>query len=266
MKAAAFVEGPLLGRQVSAIIVREVQSRYTGDALGYGWAYITPLAWIGLIYVIFTYLGRASPIDTDLGSFIISGVLPYLAFRFQVSAALRAKATYRHVTLLPGIEMRTVYLAIAALEFCNALLIYLVLLTANFHISGAFELHRVPVWLFGFALASGSGAALGYAVSANAARADSASRVMAVLLRPMFYISPVFYIADELPTDAIWLIQWNPLLHAIEVLRAGAFHSFETHVGTLWVPLGFIVICLMAGRSGEARLGAGGTAAEAVME
>lgn len=266
MSVIGFAERPRFARQVSAIIVREVQSRYTGDALGYGWAYVTPLAWIGLIYVIFSILGRTSPIDTDLGSFIISGVLPYLAFRYQVNAALRVKATYRHVMLLPGIALRTVYLAIAILEFSNALLIYLVLLALNYQISGSLEVHQTFAWLFGFALASGSGAALGYAVSANATRADSASRVMAVVLRPLFYISPVFYVADELPSNAIWLVKWNPLLHAIEVLRAGAFHSYQTYVGTAWLPLAFIVVCLMAGRYGETHLGVGSAPSEPATE
>ncbi len=253
MSAVAFAERPRFARQVSAIIAREVRSRYTGDALGYSWAYVTPLAWIGLIYVTFTILNRASPIDTDLGSFIMSGVLPYLAFRYQVNASIRAKAAYRHVMLLPGIAPGTIHFAIVVLEFYNALLIYLVLLALNYLMNGSFEVHHVLAWLFGFALASGSGAALGYAVSANASRPDSASRVMAVVLRPLFYISPIFYVAAELPEDVLWLLMWNPLLHAIELLRAGAFVSYQSHIGTAWMPLGFIVACVVAGRYGETK-------------
>lgn len=251
----ASAPGSRLSRQMGAIIVREVQSRYTGDALGYGWAYVTPLAWVSLIYGMFAILGRVSPIDTDIGSFILSGVMPYLALRYQVQAALRIKTSYRHVLQMPGISQGTIYLAIAVLEFCNALLIYVLLLCFNWMISGHFEIHHSVTWFSAFALASGCGAALGYAFSANHERADSASRIMAVALRPLFYISPIFYVVEELPAEVIWLIKWNPLLHAIEVLRAGAFHSYQTHVGTLNVPMAFIVGCLVAGRFGEIRLG-----------
>lgn len=233
---------------------REIQSRYTGDALGYGWAYITPLAWIGLIYFIFSILGRTSPIDTDLGSFITSGVMPYLAFRFQVNALLRVKSTYRHVVLLPALEYRTIYCAIAMLEFCNALMIYILLLIGNYLLTGAFEIHNVMQWFAGFFLASLAGAVAGYAVSANMRRADAASRLMSVVLRPLFYITPIFYVAAELPHDLIWVIYWNPLLHAIEFLREGAFYSYQSYAYHLWVPILFIVGCVLAGIYGEQRL------------
>lgn len=262
----AMRSSPSFSGQVSAIIAREIQSRYTGDVLGYGWAYVTPLAWIGLIYLIFNILGRSSPIDTDLGSFIISGVMPYLAFRYQVNALLRVKASYRHLLILPGLSLRTIYFSIAALEFCNALLIHLMLLGINFAISGAFEIHQIFLWLFGFALASFSGAALGYAVSANSARADSASRIMSVVLRPLFYITPIFYIASELPEDIIWVIAWNPLLHAIELLRQGAFYSYQSHAFTLWIPILFIGGCILAGRIGEHRMLASSLSPDAVLD
>jgi capsular polysaccharide transport system permease protein len=244
---------PRIIRQISAVIVREMQSRYTGDLLGYGWAYVTPLAWVALIYGIFIAFNRVSPIDTDLGSFILSGIMPYLALRYQVNAALRVKASYRHVMLLPGISLTPIYFAIAILEFGNALLIYIALLILNYFLSGHFDIHYLLLWFIAFAFASGCGAALGYAVSANYARADAASRMMSVVLRPLFYISPIFYIAEELPEAVFWFIRWNPLLHTIEVLRAGAFYSYQTHVGTLLVPFIFIVGCLVAGRYGEFR-------------
>jgi len=255
-----------LSRKIVAVIVRETQSRYTGDALGYGWAYVTPLVWIVLIYGTFTMLGRQSPIDTDLGSFILSGVMPYLALRYQVNAALRVKSSYRNVLPLPGITSTSIYLGIALLEFANALIIYALLLGLNFWISGHFEIHRLVPWFSGFATASGCGAALGYAVSANFARADSASRIMTVVLRPLFYISPIFYVAEELPAEVVWVIRWNPLLHAIEVLRGGAFHSYQTHAGTLLIPLAFVVCCIVAGRHGELRLGKGSNAKISALE
>jgi capsular polysaccharide transport system permease protein len=266
MSRHAAARAPRLWRTVGAVIVREVQSRYTGDALGYGWAYVTPLAWVALIYGVFTMLGRLSPIDTDLGSFILSGVMPYLALRYQVNAALRVKSSYRHVMEMPGVAMAPIHLGIALLEFANALVIYALLLGMNFWIGGHFEVHRVVPWFAGFAAASGCGAALGYAVSANCVRADSASRIMAVVLRPLFYISPVFYVAEELPAEVVWLIRWNPLLHAIEVLRAGAFHSYQTYVGTLAVPLAFMVCCVVAGRHGALRLAGAPVALPATVE
>ncbi|RYD25722.1 MAG: hypothetical protein EOP89_08585, partial [Lysobacteraceae bacterium] len=50
------------------LIAREVRTRYTGDKLGYAWTYVTPLAWIAVIFASYTLTGRTPSIDTDLFS------------------------------------------------------------------------------------------------------------------------------------------------------------------------------------------------------
>lgn len=236
--------------QVTAIITREVRSRFVGDPLGYGWAYLTPLAWIAVIYVVFHILGRTSPVDADIGSFILSGIMPYLAFRYQVSSTLRAKTAYRSVMALPGIAPETIYTAIAALEFYNALIIYLVLLLGNFLLFGALHLNDPLEILLGFLLASSTGGALGYAIASVGGSGSSMMRATAVALRPMFYLSAVFYTANELPREWQAWLAWNPLLHAIELMRSGAFLDYRSEIASGWVPAGFIILCLAIGRFG----------------
>lgn len=243
--------------QIAAIIAREFRSRFVGDPLGYGWAYLTPLAWIAVIYGAFHLLGRTSPIDADIGSFILTGIMPYLAFRYQVSSILRAKTAYRNVMALPNVAPETVYAAIALLEFYNALIIFIVLFLANFLIFGAFHMDRPVEVLWGFLLASASGGALGYAIASVGGGGASLARATAVALRPAFYLSAVFYTANELPREwQEWLV-WNPILHANELVRTGAFLDYESEIATSWVPIVFIVLCLVAGQALGSRPSAG---------
>lgn len=248
-------------QQIRAIIAREIGSRFTGDPLGYGWAYLTPLAWIAVIYGVFHILGRSSPIDADVGSFILSGIMPYLAFRYQVSSVLRSKSAYRHVMALPTVTPEAVYLAIIALEFYNCLIIYLVLLSANFLLFGEFHMADPLRVLLGFALASGAGGALGFAIASIGGGASSLQRAAAVALRPMFYLSAVFYTANELPQSWLTWLSWNPLLHAIEFMRSGSFVAYESHVANGWVPVAFIIVCVVLGRALSSPAGPAGETA-----
>lgn len=246
-----------VARQIGAVITRELRARFVGDPLGYGWAYLTPLAWIAVIYAVFHILGRTSPVDADIGSFILSGIMPYLAFRYQVSSVLRAKTAYRSVMALPNVSADTVYAGIIGLEFYNALIIYLLLLAANFMLFGALYMTS-PLQLFwGFLLASGVGAALGYMLARLGGSGSSLTRATAVILRPMFYLSAVFYTVNEVPRDWQQWLAWNPVLHAIELVRSGAFLDYRSEIATGWVPVIFILLCVGAGRWLGARPSAG---------
>ena len=235
--------------RMQAIIVREVRSRFTGDVLGYAWAYLTPLAWVGIIYFIFSFMGRRSPIDTDVLSFILSGVIPYIAFRFTITAVLRARTAYRHIMALSTVSPQLVYAAIAILELYNALAIYALFLAANYLIFGRFEMADPLLALLGFSLAWGSGAAFGYAAVRLSAISEVAARITPTLLRPLFYISAVFYTANEMPVSVVEWLAWNPLLHAIELTRSGLFLAYESHVASPWVPILFIGLALAVGIS-----------------
>lgn len=245
--------------RVAAVIAREIGSRFTGDPLGYGWAYLTPLAWIAVIYATFQILGRTTPLDADIGSFILSGIMPYLAFRYQVSSVLRAKNAYRAAMTLPTVTPETVYFSIAVLEYYNSLIIYLVLLLLNYLLFGHFYMDDPLLALWGFTLASATGAALGYALASLDVGASTLMRIASTALRPMFYLSAVFYTADELPQSWLAWLAWNPLLHAIELTRSGSFADYQSRVATGWLPLVFIVACLAVGLVLSARPAGAGT-------
>ncbi|HWJ70590.1 MAG TPA: ABC transporter permease [Sphingobium sp.] len=247
MSARGIMQEPR-GGQIVAVMTRELRSRFVGDPLGYGWAYLTPLAWIAVIYAVFHILGRTSPVDADIGSFILSGIMPYLAFRYQVSSVLRAKTAYRSVMALPAMSPATIYAGIISLEFYNILIIYLALLLSNYMVFGALHLADPLAVFWGFLLASGVGGALGYALASLGSSGPSLTRATAIILRPMFYLSAVFYTANELPREWQAWLAWNPVLHAIELMRTGIFLDYDSDIATGWVPVVFILLCLGIGR------------------
>ncbi|TIX50706.1 ABC transporter permease [Alteraurantiacibacter aquimixticola] len=234
-------------RKVKAIILREIGSRYTGDALGYLWAYLVPLAWVLAVYVIFLLLGRRIPIDTDIGSFICSGVVPYVCSRYAVNAILRSRTAYRHILSFPTVSPNLVGGAVFALEMVNSLLIFGFLLLLNYSVFGFFEMHDPVLALWGYFLAVTSGGAFGYLMASLSTIVPALSRATPIFLRPLFYISGVFYTANELPPTLRDLFVWNPLFHGIEILRNGLFIGYESLFAMAWVPITFILVCVATG-------------------
>lgn len=237
---------PLLSdlRQIRAIIRREVRSRYTGDKLGYWWAYIFPLSWMLVIYVAFVVLGRNSPVDTDIVSFLLSGVMPYLAARFAINAILRVRAAYRYILILPQINIEKVAAYVFLLELANSIATFSILLVANFVAFGYLELHDPILALWGLTLAVGSGASFAFFLTVSSQTFPALSKSAPIILRPLFYISGVFYIANEIPPNILKWISWNPLFHAIEILREGMFIGYVSVLSNSIVPISFIAACL----------------------
>lgn len=234
-------------RRLRAIILREVGSRYAGDKLGYLWAYIFPLSWLLVIYVAFVLLNRQSPIDTDIVSFLLSGVMPYLAARFVINAIIRARAAYRHLIILPQVSLVQIVSAIFLLELGNGLLMFAGLLAANYVIFGYLELHDPVIVLFAFFLALASGGSFAFLLTALSRISPIIPKSAPIILRPLFYVSGVFYIANEIPPGLLRLMAWNPLFHAIELLREGMFSGYSSVLAEVWVPIVFILTCTLLG-------------------
>ena len=234
-------------RIVRAIIQRELLSRYTGDRVGYLWSLLIPLMWVVLIWLFFRLFNRPLPIDTDVGSFIITGLVPYISFRYTLSAVMRSKLTYASLFIMPSVNAEIVCFSVALLEIANAFVIYGVLALGNLMLFGEAAFENGLYIAGGLVLASVLGSSFAYAFVSFVPNVRFGLRAMQIVVRPLFYTSGVFFIASELPLvvqDWLW---WNPILHAVEITRTGAFGDFGSRVTQPLMPLAFIAIFLVAG-------------------
>ncbi len=229
-------------RTLGNIVRREIATRFTGDALGYAWTYVMPLSSIGFIYLAFAYFGRVLPFDTDRLSFILSGMLPYLAFRFTVNAVVRARAMAQPLRVFAGVTPGLAYTAAALVEFYNGLLLFAVLMLLNFLAFGNLEIDDPLLALTGFSLAWALGATFAYAALGFARFAEILVRSINVVLRPLFFISGIFYTANELPGGVLDVLRYNPLLDAVELTRTGLFLSYTSRSAGIAYPL----VCVLA--------------------
>src|SRR5687768_14506509 len=69
------------GRVLLALMLREARTRYGRQQIGYLWAIIEPMIHITMLMVIFSFIGRASPLGDSLPMFLATGIATYLGFR-----------------------------------------------------------------------------------------------------------------------------------------------------------------------------------------
>ncbi len=78
------------------------------------------------------------------------------------------------------------------------------------------------------------------------------------MMRPMFFISGLFFTANELPAQVREILLWNPVLHAVEMVRDGWFNTYHAHYLNvsylmLWI-IGFAYAGLVLERLARRRL------------
>src|SRR5207244_4083629 len=68
---------------------------------------------------------------------------------------------------------------------------------------------------------------------------QDAKRAIPILLRPLFFISGIFFPATAVPAHFKSFIMWNPVLHALELMREAMFSDYTSHEGS-W---SYLFIC-----------------------
>lgn len=231
---------------IHTIMLREVRCRFAGDPLGYAWTFLVPLLWIGTLMFFFTLLGRTPAIPVDTPVFIATGVVPYVLFRYTITSMSRVASTHRHLVHFEGVRVSDLLFAAALLELQNAIIIFAMIWLLISAIFGPTAIDNPLEFVNGLLLTAVFGASVGRFAAILGMVSETAKRMIPVVLRPMFWISGIFFTAPELPSNLIPYLQWNPLLHTIEIMRSAVFLDYTSTFANMAVPLGVSAIFLMA--------------------
>lgn len=232
---------------VVALMRRDLQSRFGHNALGYSWVFVAPLAWFGALYFAFEMLNRTSPVYTDLTTFILSGLIPYAAFRYVVSSIMRAARQVRGLMIFPNITREHAIVAAAILEWINILIVYAVIAFGNYVLSGNFELANALQFAAGVGLAWALGASYAYMFDVLTRISQTFYDLPMIVLRPAIFVSAIFFVANEVPDSILQVIRWNPILHAVEYARDGLLFHYDSRVASPAYVLLWVAIFIAAG-------------------
>ena len=239
-----FVDALSLHERVIALMRRERSTRYAGGKLSEMWAYITPIFWIGLVAGSFHLLGRIVPISTHPALFVATGILPYAIVRQSISSIQRSLVANRFLSRTPGVTLYNILLATSVLELFTSIVVSLVTFSAIillFDTALPDDIAAVSIGLF---LAWLLGISVGLLFLSIGRVSDTFSRAIPLLLRPLFWISGIFYISAELPSSIRYWLSYNPMLHVIEYFRESFFVGYQAAVSDIYYPVGFSIVCL----------------------
>ena len=200
----------------------DFKARYTDAALGYVWSLVKPLAYFGVLWVVFAHLLRTANQTDDFALFLLVGLLLFIFFVDSVTAMVpsivEGGTTLRRLAFDPILIPLSASVAIA-ITFCVNLLVF-VAFAAIQGISprfGWFLVIPLLAELYLFILA------LGLLLSALYVRFRDIGQVWELAAQLLFFASAIFYPVGILPDWAQKVAFLNPFVQVMQDIRHSVF-------------------------------------------
>ncbi len=237
---------------VFAVILRETRTRFGRNKLGYLWALLEPTIMIVTFHAFYQLAGRSAPAGMDLFSFIATGVVPYTLFMNSVTRVAESVNANKALLFYPQVQPLDLAIARSLLEAATFAAVFILLLGGHAIVVKDLEIDEPLRVILGMGLAGLLGSSLGLVFCGLQQFSTVAERARGPMLRPLFWISGIFFTVETLPESVRSLMMTNPLLHCTEMVRDGWFHSYsDTHTDVAYVlawVLGLMVVGLVLER------------------
>lgn len=216
-------------RVVAALVRRETRDQFGERRLGYLWAVIEPGLHLGMYMMMWTYIFRRyNPVGGSMPLFVATGLIPYFLYYKLATYLSSAIESNRSLLNLPPVKIFDVVTARAIVEATTYLLAGLALLMILLALGDGRAIPKYPVTLaeaivvivtFGF------GVGMINAVLKQFFQAWP--MIFMVSLAPLYLLSGIFFVVDEVPRPARDYLLYNPLLHLVIWFRSGFYPHYS---------------------------------------
>ncbi|WP_437584647.1 ABC transporter permease [Paramicrobacterium sp. CJ85] len=203
---------------------RDLRVRYSTSALGYLWSILDPLVMAGIYWFVFTVVfDRGGRVGEDpYIVFLIAGLLPWMWFTGTVSDSTRAflkdAKLVRSTSIPRSIWVNRLVLS-KGIEFIAS--IPVLALFAIF--SGAHVTWYAFLFPLGIVLQGALIMALGFIIAPAVVFFRDLERATKLILRFLFYASPIIYGLSDLPPAFQPYAAFNPLAGIMGIYRSAFF-------------------------------------------
>jgi ABC-2 type transport system permease protein len=201
---------------------RDLKVRYSTSVLGYVWSILDPLVMSGIYWFVFTQVFSKGVGEQPYIVFLLTALLPWMWFTNTISDCTRAfirGAKLIRSTKIPRTIWVTSLVTSKGIEFLASLPVL-----ALFAILAGATLHIEALWfvvaiLLQAVLITG----IGLIVAPLVVFFRDLERAVKLLLRFLFYASPIIYGVTDLPPQLHTLAAFNPLSGIFSLYRAAFF-------------------------------------------
>jgi ABC-2 type transport system permease protein len=229
------------------LVQRDLQRRYSKFRLGYLWTLLEPLGMSVVLWFVFSIL--LGPRGLGLQPYLLFlslAILPWWWFSKGINASTKVFAKnggQLRVSLLPTQLWVLRVVLVSTVEFLFSLPVILIAIAVTGLWPGPLIVLFPVAIIVQFFLMYG----LALLISASAVVIPDLARIVKIVLRAMFYLSPVLYSVSNIPAEFRTLAELNPLVGIFGLYRVGFWPEEVNSVLAFGISISVAVVLFIAG-------------------
>lgn len=229
-------------RVLRTLVLRDLQRQYTKFRLGYLWTIIEPLGMSLVLWFVFSML--LGPRRLGLQPYLLFlsvAILPWWWFTkgiAQMSSVFRKNRAQLRVSLLPTELWVLRVLLVTMMEFILSLPVIIVGVVLTRDVPGPL----IVLFPLGIALQFVLMYGLGLLIASLAVVIPDLARIVRIVMRALFYLTPVLYSISNIPASIRPLSALNPLVAPLGLYRVGWWPEEHESLVNFGVSL---VVCIV---------------------
>ncbi|WP_394242619.1 ABC transporter permease [Vibrio astriarenae] len=230
------------GDVIFALFLREVKDK-SKDKLGVAWEVVSPVVFVFMLSFLRGRMDGGETHGIETFWFMVYGIVLVKFFLGIVGKVSNGIKKNKPLYAFRQVQPISSIIAIAAFELIITLLVVLVIGVAAYYMGFKIAidnpiqviLNIARVWLLATSLATLFALAGCYVPEIH--------RIRELAMRPMFFISGIFFSLQDFPREVWPYLNWNPLLHAVELTRYAAYAPYG-HEGVSYLYLDMSILVL----------------------
>lgn len=213
------------GDVIFALFLREIKSK-SQDKLGVAWSVVSPVMFIFMLSYIRGRIDGGETHGVPTFYFMVFGMILVQSFQGCVGTISGSIKKNKPLYAFRQVQPISSIIAIAGFELLIKLFVILVIaivayfLRLEVQIDDPLEVILIVlrVWLFSSSVGVLFALALCYVPEVD--------KLRSLAMRPIFFISGIFFSLQDVPREFWPYLTWNPLLHAVELARYAAYPQY----------------------------------------
>jgi capsular polysaccharide transport system permease protein len=226
---------------VFALFAREIRTGFN-DKLGLGWAVINPILFIFVLSFLRSMLAGAETHTLQTFTFMAIGILFIQSFLRAVISSASAISKNKALFAFRQVQPLSAVLAGALFEILVKIFVIISIIILMYFMGMDLQISNPLLFLTCFFLLWIFAVALGLLFGIAEMFVKEVGKVRELFTRPLFFISATFFSLQDIPREYWHFLDWNPVLHAIELAR----YSVRATYGGEGVSLGYLCGSVLA--------------------
>ena len=214
---------------INAHFLREMQTRFGSQKLGYLWVFIDSIAQIVVLAGIKAVLFDRSMPGVDFAVFLAIGILAFNMFKSIVFRSMDAFSANKGLFVYKQVKPIDALITRAMVEFLIYICALIALSAIGLYFNFDVNIQNIMLFVGAYIWIAIFGLSLGITFAILAEFFENLKKVVKLIFLPLFFISGIFFSVESLPLALREWLLYNPVLHFMELIHGSYFSVLDTH-------------------------------------